>query len=78
MSQRRIMKSKSFFKQFKKEIEDEKKNYKAYGEVITITGDRCNHKGKAKIVNGILRCSCGAAWSGNQIEKLLDLLNKKD
>lgn len=72
------MKSKFFFEQNKKEITDEHKKFKTYQEAKEIDNERCNHKGKVKIVGNMLKCECGAAWSGNQIEKLLDLLNKKD
>lgn len=72
------MKSKFFFEQFKKETEEEHKKYETHQEATEIPENKCNHKGKAEIVGNILKCECGATWSGNQIEKLLDLFNKKD
>lgn len=38
-----------------------------------ITHVRCTHK-DAKIINGELRCQCGSAWSGPNIQVLQKLL----
>jgi hypothetical protein len=72
------MKSKFFFEQFKKEIKEDHKQFKTHQEATELGQERCNHQGKVKMVGNILRCQCGAAWSGSQIEKLLDIFNKKD
>jgi hypothetical protein len=71
------MNSKSYFEQFKKEIEEEHKAHDTV-QISTdlLTGSKCDHKGKAKIKDGVLVCTCGAGWSGPQIEKLLELFNK--
>ena len=76
MNQKRITKSKYFFEQFKDEIQEEHKNLKTRSETTNLSPDRCNHKGKVKVVDSMLRCSCGAAWSGPQLDTLLDLFNK--
>ena len=34
---------------------------------------RCKHK-ESKIINGELRCPCGACWSGANLDQLLKLL----
>jgi len=70
------MKSKHFFTQFKDEIAEEHKKYKTHQEEASINSGRCNHKGKVKIIDGELRCSCGAGWKGSQIKFLFDIFNK--
>lgn len=69
------MSSKYFYKDFKKEAEEEHKKFDAFQEVRTISKDKCNHKGKVKMVDGILRCQCGAAWGGPEIATLYKLFN---
>jgi len=71
------MKSKYIFKQHGKQLDKETKEFKAYSEKTDIPLKGCNHKGKVRLENGELRCTCGAGWSGGNIEKLFDLLNKK-
>ncbi|MHA1303090.1 MAG: hypothetical protein ACTSPI_05240 [Candidatus Heimdallarchaeaceae archaeon] len=68
------MKSKYYFKQFKKTIAKDNKKYKTHLEETELDSNKCNHIGKVKLVNGELRCSCGAAWSGPGIERLFDRL----
>lgn len=69
------MKSKFYFEQFAKDIKEERKLYDTHQESIEHVKDRCDHKGKVKIVGQYLRCSCGASWGGPQIETLYKLLN---
>ena len=71
------MKSKHYFQQFKEEIAEEHKKYKTHQESADISSDRCSHKGKVKMDGGVLRCSCGAAWPGPELDTLLDLFTKK-
>lgn len=71
------MGSKSYFKQFKEEIKEEKETYKAHSEVADVPVKRCNHKGKVRMDGSILKCECGAAWDGANVQALFDLLNKK-
>lgn len=71
------MKSKYFFEDKAKEIKEEHKLYKTKLESTDISTDRCDHKGKVEILNGILRCRCGASWSGPGLDTLFDLFSKK-
>lgn len=70
------MKSKYFFEDKAKEIKEEHKLYKTKLESTDIVSDRCNHQGKVEIINGVLKCKCGAAWSGPGIDTLLDIFSK--
>lgn len=72
------MKSKYFYKQFGDEIAKETKKYKAYSETKELPQTKCDHFGKVKMINGELRCSCGAGWSGANIDQLFDRFMKKD
>lgn len=73
------MASKSIFqdfqnKEFGQDIEEEKKRFKAYEERVDLEGrKRCGHK-DVRFENGELRCLCGAAWRGPNLEKLYQLL----
>lgn len=71
------MKSKYYFKQFGKEIAKEVKKYKAHSETTDIPSKVCTHYGKVKMVGSDLRCSCGAGWSGPEVQHLFDLFAKK-
>jgi len=71
------MKSKYFFEEFKKEIDDDHKKYKTVQEKTDIHINKCDHKNKVKLIGSELRCKCGAAWSGTNIEALFDLFDKK-
>lgn len=64
---------KSFYDQFGEEIDEEVVNYKAKGEKRRVGFRKCKHK-QAKVVDGELRCSCGAAWSGPRIAELLKVI----
>jgi len=68
--------NKSFFAQFKEEIAEEHKDLKTHQETKELSSDRCNHLGKVKMVGNVLRCQCGAGWSGSQLNVLLDHFNK--
>jgi hypothetical protein len=70
------MRSKYFFDEFKDQIKEEHEKFETHLENRDISQDRCNHKGKVKMVNGMLRCSCGAGWQGPGLDTLFDLLNK--
>ena len=61
--------NKSFYKQV--EIDEEVKTYDAHAEQAQVEFPKCNHK-KAKVVDGSLRCPCGAAWSGPRLSELLN------
>jgi len=63
---------KSFFLQMNPLLQKEFRDYKAINEYKTVEFKRCKHK-DAKVVDGQLRCKCGAAWRGPRI---IDLLNK--
>ena len=69
------MKSKFYFDQFKKEIKEEHKLFDTHQESTEVIKARCDHKNKTHISNGILMCTCGANWSGPEIETLYKLLN---
>jgi hypothetical protein len=71
------MKSKNYFEEFKDDIKKEHEEYKTYLESTDIPQDRCNHKGKVKIEGNMLMCTCGAGWSGPEIEMLFDYFNSK-
>lgn len=72
------MKSKFFYQQFKDEIAKEHKNYDTHQEEKRIPYGKCNHIGKVKIIDGELRCSCGAGWRGPEIDTLFDRFMKGD
>lgn len=44
------------------------------GETKEVEFRSCKHS-NAKIVDGYLRCMCGAAWSGPGLDKLLRLFS---
>ena len=67
---------KSFFKQMGKRVQKEIRDYKAKSEEKPIEFRKCRHK-NAKVINGQLRCSCGAAWRGPRLIDLLNLLGEK-
>jgi hypothetical protein len=70
------MKSKYFFEDKKDVIKKEHEKFKTHSESYELKTDRCNHKGKVKMVGNMLVCECGAAWNGPQIDVLFELLNK--
>jgi hypothetical protein len=70
------MKSKYFFKDKADQIKEEHKLYKTKLESTDIVNDRCDHKGKVEMVDGILKCKCGSAWSGPGLDTLIDLFSK--
>lgn len=69
------MKSKYFFKDKADLVKEEHKLFKTYQESTDILQDKCDHKGKVKIIDGRLVCTCGAAWNGPELETLLKLFN---
>lgn len=54
------------------DLEDEVEKFEAFSETTDVKFKRCKHT-NAKIIDGELRCPCGAAWVGN-LEKLQRLL----
>jgi len=77
MNLQRIMKSKYVYQEFKDEIKEEHERFDTYQETKDVSQGKCSHMGKVKIVNGELRCECGSAWSGAQINVLFDYFDKK-
>lgn len=71
------MKSKYYFQQFGKEIAKENKKYKSYSETSDVPLNKCDHIGKVEIIDGELRCKCGAGWRGSEVKHLFDLFAKK-
>lgn len=69
------MKSKYIFEDKAEEIKEDNDKYEAHKESKELSTKRCDHKGKVKIENGMLRCQCGSAWSGPEIETLYKLFN---
>jgi hypothetical protein len=67
--------NKSFFTQFKEEVEEEHKAFKTVSESKELPSTKCDHKGKVKAVLGGLRCQCGAGWQGARLNVLLDHFN---
>jgi len=62
---------------FDKEIKRLKKHdINVYSDKKNIKLKNCKHK-QAKIVGNELRCSCGACWSGPNIESLLEYFKKQ-
>lgn len=63
------------------DTKEEVKKFDAIAETLEVNFVKCFH-GKGKLNfdqnKGILRCSCGAAWSGFGLDKLYDLLIKRD
>ena len=70
------MRSKYFFEQFDEQLKEEKEKFKAKSETVDVPIRVCKHKGKVSIIDGELRCKCGAAWSGPEIETLYKIFNK--
>lgn len=70
------MRSKYIFEDKKKELSEEVKLFEAHSESRELNKERCTHKGKVSIVDGVLKCTCGACWGGPQIETLYKLLNR--
>jgi hypothetical protein len=68
------MKSRYYFEQFSKDIKKEHKLFDTHQESTEHLKERCDHKGKVKIVGHDLICGCGASWQGPQIETLYKLL----
>lgn len=56
---------------FSQEVEE----YEAHEERRDVTLKRCDHS-RAKVVNGELRCPCGAGWSGPRLAELQEKLAK--
>ena len=75
MNRRRIMQSKHYFQQFKDEIKEEHQKFDTHQDAAEINNDHCNHKGKVKMDKGMLKCICGAGWSGPNLDLLLKHLN---
>jgi hypothetical protein len=73
-----MVKSKYFFEEFKDQIKEEHDNFKTHTESSDVSPYRCDHKGKVKIINNMLRCQCGAGWGGPNIETLLNIFNGKE
>ena len=71
------MKSKHYFKDFAKKIKSEYKKYETHLEEAKVPSKHCTHYGKVKMVGSDLRCSCGAGWSGPEVQHLFDLFAKK-
>jgi hypothetical protein len=67
--------NKHFFSQFKKDIKEEHEAFDTHQESTEVITARCDHKGKVRIENGMLKCQCQAAWSGPEIETLYKLFN---
>ena len=73
-----IVKSKYFFKDHKKMVEYEHKEYDTYQEKTKIEFPKCDHQ-KLDFIGQELRClSCGNAWTGTgaELQKLYNLLTK--
>lgn len=49
------------------------KKLDGFSEEITLSFPKCNHRG-AKLLNGYLRCPCGACWQGPGIEEIYKIL----
>ena len=69
------MKSKYFFDEFKDQIQEEHKTLETHLEHKEVSSVQCDHKGKVKAITGGLRCTCGAGWTGPQLNILLDHFN---
>ena len=57
-------------------LSEDVEKYEALAESKKIKFGNCKHK-KAKIVDNMLRCPCGAAWSGIRLEELQEALAKR-
>lgn len=68
------MKSKHFFQDHGKMVDEEHKKFETYQEKTKIEFQKCHHK-RLDFVGNELRClSCGNAWMGTALE-LQDLYN---
>lgn len=57
-------------------FEEDIKKYEAYEEKTETKSTKCPHT-SVKIVNGQLRCACGASWGGARIDKLYTALKSR-
>lgn len=67
----------SFFQEFKDNIKEEHQQFDTHTESTDISIKNCSHA-DVKMVDGVLRCKCGAAWSGGQLNVLFDYFTKKN
>lgn len=56
------------------DFQEDIEKFEAFQETTKVKFKGCKHK-NTKIVDGELRCQCGAAWIGN-IEKLKEILDR--
>ena len=57
-------------------FKDEVKEYEAFEEKTTLNFNQCKHK-NVEIVDGWLKCKCGAAWTGYGIQDVYKLLKNQ-
>ena len=50
-------------------------DYEAVKETVELNFKKCSHK-EASIINNELRCKCGAAWSGSNLDHLQKLFKE--
>jgi len=55
---------------------EEVEAFEAKSETKELDFKKCSHK-NAKIEGDILKCDCGASWSGSRLHELIALFNKK-
>jgi len=56
-------------------LSEDIEKYEARSETVEVNLKRCKHE-NVKFESGILRCPCGAAWSGPRLDELYRLLSK--
>ena len=65
--------SKFFYEQHGESLKEEGKLYEARGEKKQIKSNKCKHK-NTKIKGNMLKCGCGAFWTGPGIDRLQKVL----
>lgn len=59
------------------DLKEEREKYNAYEEEAKVQMKKCDHS-KSTVINGELRCTCGASWSGARIDELYKLFHSND
>ena len=80
MAKKSSLLNKSYFENFKEDIEQEHVALETYQEKTKVeAGYRCKHT-RLRMVGRDLRCFCGAFWTGtaSEMEKIYKLLKSRE
>ena len=59
------------------DFKEEKERYDIHSEKKDVSFKKCSHK-DVEYKDGMLRCPCGASWSGPRLQELFDNLKKRN